>query len=364
MLLRLAMIACVTVPRLYFGSFTLDRENRRLFDGAREVDLGNRYFDALVLLTSNPGELIAKDRFMTEVWAGIPVTDEALTQCIRTLRRALGDRAAAPLFIQTVPKHGYRFIGEVASEPDGGGKTDFPSSHDPMAGRLAGATTVGGGLSGLLGGLTYGMAGTTGGTGPVAAIVLLTVALSVVGASVIGAGLGAARIVRPSNALIFLAGGTCGGLIVGAVGQQLASAGLDAITGVAASETTGMIEGATLGFASASGLLLADRWGRNAMTAIAIGAASGAVVMALLGAAGIRSYAETLAMLETAFPASNVRIVPVLASVGKTGALALEGALFVASIVAANRLAAGNAATKKGGPSQSHPRILRTDEPA
>ena len=43
----------------------------------------------------------------------MPVTDEALTQCIKTLRRQLGDSASSPRFIETVPKHGYRFIAPV-----------------------------------------------------------------------------------------------------------------------------------------------------------------------------------------------------------------------------------------------------------
>jgi hypothetical protein len=49
-------------------------------------------FDALALLARAPGALVTKDRFMDEVWRGVPVTDEALTQCIRTLRRTLGEQ--------------------------------------------------------------------------------------------------------------------------------------------------------------------------------------------------------------------------------------------------------------------------------
>src|SRR5687768_3981279 len=96
---------------LRFGPFTLDRAGRRLLRGGAPVDLNARYFDALCLLAAAPGELVTKDRFMAEIWAGIPVTDEALTQCIRTLRRALDDDAASPRYIATVPKYGYRFVG-------------------------------------------------------------------------------------------------------------------------------------------------------------------------------------------------------------------------------------------------------------
>ena len=60
-----------------------------------------------------PGQLITRDRFLDDVWSGIPVTDEALSQCIANLRRTLGDDASKPRFIETVPKHGYRFIAPV-----------------------------------------------------------------------------------------------------------------------------------------------------------------------------------------------------------------------------------------------------------
>jgi DNA-binding winged helix-turn-helix (wHTH) protein len=77
------------------------------------VELSARYLDVLILLVKARGALVTKDRFMDEVWRGIPVTDEALTQAIRTLRRTLGDSAIAPRFIQTLPKHGYRFIAPI-----------------------------------------------------------------------------------------------------------------------------------------------------------------------------------------------------------------------------------------------------------
>jgi DNA-binding winged helix-turn-helix (wHTH) protein len=96
-----------------FDRFLLDPDDRRLSRDGAAVELNARYLDALALLVSEAGRLVTKDRFMDEVWRGVPVTDEALTQCIKTLRRQLGDDAARPRFIETVPKHGYRFIAEV-----------------------------------------------------------------------------------------------------------------------------------------------------------------------------------------------------------------------------------------------------------
>src|SRR5215510_13718938 len=98
-----------------FDRFSLDPNERRLFAGELPVDLNSRYFDALLLLLQNPGMLLGKERFLQEVWRGIPVTDEVLTQCIKTLRRQLGDSATQPRLIETIPKHAYRFIAAVTA---------------------------------------------------------------------------------------------------------------------------------------------------------------------------------------------------------------------------------------------------------
>src|SRR5690606_24654339 len=111
---RPARAGGLAMSRTYrFEGFALDADERRLTRGSDTVELNGRYFDALLLLVREPGRLVSKDRFMSEVWCGVPVTDEALTQCIRTLRRQLGDDAGNPRFIETVPKHGYRFIATV-----------------------------------------------------------------------------------------------------------------------------------------------------------------------------------------------------------------------------------------------------------
>src|SRR6476659_399309 len=119
-----------------FEDFALDAGDRRLRRGDAAVELNARYLD--------------------EVWRGVPVTDEALTQCIKTLRRQLGDDAANPRFIATVPKHGYRFIAPVevdeVSAPHAAvmGSTDNrKATHHPWREflLLGGAGTAGAGLA-------------------------------------------------------------------------------------------------------------------------------------------------------------------------------------------------------------------------
>src|SRR3954468_10839411 len=140
-----------------FDQFVLDPDDRQLRRGNAEVELNGRYFDALTLLARESGMLVSKDRFLDEVWRGVPVTDEALTQCIKSLRRALGDDAARPRFIETVPKHGYRFIAPVEAAAAIVHEEHRRSWRETL--QLGAAGTVGGGVAGFLGGLIYGFAG-------------------------------------------------------------------------------------------------------------------------------------------------------------------------------------------------------------
>src|SRR5687768_5790556 len=139
-----------------FERFTLHPRDRQLRRDGAPVELNARYLDALALLVSEPGKLISKDRFLDEVWRGVPVTDEALTQCIKTLRSRLGDDAASPRFIETVPKHGYRFIAPVEAAD---GETAAPVAAGGERWRqllmIGGAGTIGAGVAGLIGGLFY-----------------------------------------------------------------------------------------------------------------------------------------------------------------------------------------------------------------
>jgi DNA-binding winged helix-turn-helix (wHTH) protein len=101
-----------------FDDFFLDARNRRLLRNGEPVPLNSKYLDALLLLVSRNGQLVEKQRIFEEVWDGVFVTDAALTQCIKDIRRQLGDDASNPRYIKTVPKHGYIFIGDVVDADD------------------------------------------------------------------------------------------------------------------------------------------------------------------------------------------------------------------------------------------------------
>ncbi|HYE85366.1 MAG TPA: transcriptional regulator [Vicinamibacterales bacterium] len=122
--------------RYRFGDFVLDTASRSLLRDGVPVALNARYFDALVLLVREHGRLVGKQRFFDEVWAGSVVTDAALTQCIKEIRRALGDDASDPRFVRTVSGHGYGFIAAV-SEGDGATDNVAKSADAAATGRTA-----------------------------------------------------------------------------------------------------------------------------------------------------------------------------------------------------------------------------------
>jgi DNA-binding winged helix-turn-helix (wHTH) protein len=96
--------------RYRFGEFTLSAERRQLLHGGREVPLIPRYFDLLLLLVEQRERAVSRREIFDAVWADVVVTDNALNQAVRSLRRALHDDPRRPVFIRTVSRHGYQFV--------------------------------------------------------------------------------------------------------------------------------------------------------------------------------------------------------------------------------------------------------------
>src|SRR5215471_10623007 len=112
-----------------FDDFHIDARNRLLLREGHPVPLNSKYFDVLLLLVSQSGQLVEKNRIFSEVWDGVFVTDAALTQCIKDIRKQLGDDASSPRYIKTVPKHGYVFIGNIVEA------YEEPSDHSEISNR-------------------------------------------------------------------------------------------------------------------------------------------------------------------------------------------------------------------------------------
>ncbi|HET7698555.1 MAG TPA: winged helix-turn-helix domain-containing protein [Vicinamibacterales bacterium] len=97
-----------------FGPFTVDRAAYRVTRDGAPVDLTPKLLDLLIHLVDHAGELVTKEDLLDALWPDANVTDNALTQAVSELRQALGDDAAAPRYIKTVARRGYRFVAPVA----------------------------------------------------------------------------------------------------------------------------------------------------------------------------------------------------------------------------------------------------------
>ena len=107
--------------RFRFGRFVLSPARRVLRRDGRDVAIIPRYFDLLVLLVSQRDRAVTRQEIFDRVWADVVVSDGALTQAVRTLRRVLGDDPREPRYIRTVSRHGYQFVfAPVEEEPDDG----------------------------------------------------------------------------------------------------------------------------------------------------------------------------------------------------------------------------------------------------
>jgi len=351
--------------RYRFEGFLLDPRDRQLRLDDTRVELNARYLDALALLVSEQGRLVSKDRFLEEVWRGVPVTDEALTQCIRTLRRQLGDDAGRPRFIETVPKHGYRFIASVERLDEETADPAAPPTAPAAPPRTGGlpeiaflgvAGMAGGGGAGALGGLFYGFVGASqplqGGMGAASVLLVLiclTVLVGLIGGVGVGAGVASAGFASGRPGPWSILGGALGGMIVGAVVKLLGTDAFNLLFGQSPGDITGATEGALLGAAVGLGAWLASRGPRSlplrrsvAATALAGGAAGAAIP--LLGG---RLMGGSLDQLAARFPQSRLRLDQIGTLFGEAGlgpvsqvvTGALEGALFSACVVAAMILA-------------------------
>ena len=101
--------------RIYeFGPFRLDGIERQLLRDGQTVPLAPKVFDTLVALAENNGHLVTKDHLMTRLWPDSFVEEGTLTRNISDLRKALGEVPGGERYIETVPKHGYRFTPQVA----------------------------------------------------------------------------------------------------------------------------------------------------------------------------------------------------------------------------------------------------------
>lgn len=96
-----------------FGKFTVDADQKVLWCDGQPVRVTPKVFDTLLILLQNPRRIIEKAELMNQLWPDVFVEETNLTFNVQQLRKALGDSAQQPIYIETVPRRGYRFIAEV-----------------------------------------------------------------------------------------------------------------------------------------------------------------------------------------------------------------------------------------------------------
>ena len=96
-----------------FGRFRVRADDRVLMRGGELVPLTPKAFDILLALLEKDGRIVNKDDLMKKVWPHTFVEEGNLTQNVSLLRKALGESAHGPQFIETVPRRGYRFVAPV-----------------------------------------------------------------------------------------------------------------------------------------------------------------------------------------------------------------------------------------------------------
>jgi DNA-binding winged helix-turn-helix (wHTH) protein len=128
------------MPVYRFGEFVLDTRSGELRRGSYRVRLRPQPAAVLEYLLQHPGEVITRADLRQVLWPeGTFVHfDHGLNSCIKQLRAALFDDRVSPRFLETLPRRGYRFIGEVVAEqpgapeghPDGGVPAEFSISGE------------------------------------------------------------------------------------------------------------------------------------------------------------------------------------------------------------------------------------------
>lgn len=129
-------------PRfLTFGSFAVDLKREELFKDGTRIKLPGKVYQTLVALLERPGEVVSREDLRLKLWPeGTHVNYDAnVNTTVNKLRLALGDSPDKPIYVETIPRQGYSFVGTVAAGlASANGKAlelvvPIPSASEPIA---------------------------------------------------------------------------------------------------------------------------------------------------------------------------------------------------------------------------------------
>ena len=114
--------------RYLFEEYAFDTDRRELHRGADVVSVAPQVFDLLDYLIRNRERVVSKDDLINAIWNGRIVSDAALTTRLNAARSAIGDSGEEQRLIKTLPRKGFRFVGQVreAQGPAGATAADNP----------------------------------------------------------------------------------------------------------------------------------------------------------------------------------------------------------------------------------------------
>ncbi|HJZ98588.1 MAG TPA: response regulator, partial [Candidatus Solibacter sp.] len=124
--------------RIRFGEYEADLVSGELRKSGKRLPLQEQPFQVLAALLDHPGDVVTREFLRERLWPGQPFVDfdQGLNTAINKLRDALGDSAANPRFIETLPRRGYRYIGPAVRTEDAARASAAPTSpameHDQL----------------------------------------------------------------------------------------------------------------------------------------------------------------------------------------------------------------------------------------
>jgi TolB-like protein/Flp pilus assembly protein TadD len=109
--------------RYIFENYAIDTDRRELYRGADVVSVAPQVFDLLDYLIRNRERVVSKDDLIKAIWNGRSVSDAALTTRLNVARSAIGDSGDEQRLIKTLPRKGFRFVGQVREAQGPAGAT-------------------------------------------------------------------------------------------------------------------------------------------------------------------------------------------------------------------------------------------------
>jgi eukaryotic-like serine/threonine-protein kinase len=121
-----------------FGVFEVDLRAAELRKRGVRIKLQEQPFQILSLLLEHPGEVVTREELREKLWPAHTFVDfdRSLNKAMTKLRSALADSAESPRYVETIPRHGYRFLATVQTGPEGAANknVEAPTADSQAAG--------------------------------------------------------------------------------------------------------------------------------------------------------------------------------------------------------------------------------------